>query len=186
MKKYYILTSDPSTKWYSIIDYDLCSFSDISLRLGKELENPPPVESKLFLANGCSKKWPDYLTNPLSWRLFSTKFKDVIEPFCDGNSSFFSINSNIAAKINIEKEYWLGSIFFQLPCMDLEKSEYRERNGRISSVTKLVLDSSRIPESCHLFLLKERPTSLIIDDIAANEIVTADIKGIAFISVSLS
>ncbi|MCM8526179.1 MAG: hypothetical protein NE327_06655 [Lentisphaeraceae bacterium] len=174
MRNFYLLAHDPSIFWKHIQDIELGTFDDFPLLVGEELEKAPGEEVKFLLSE--KGKFPDYLNNPCSWHIVSTSLKKV---FNDEDTVFYSLSNSFFSG----REYWLMSLVNPLNCLDKEKSVFEEKDGIITSISKVCLAKERIPFTKKYFLISGCETYLVVNENIKNEINKNNLVGISFISL---
>ena len=176
MRKFYLLAHEPSRLWKSIEDYDLSDFDDFNLMEGEKLEEGPGSEVSLTVSD--DGQWPDYLNNPLSWHIISSKLKPAFEG--NGDVIFFPINSLLSEDAGFF-DYQLMSIYNPLDCLDKQRSEFEEEDGWISSITKVVIDDSKVPSEIHFFLIDKCTSYLVVNSLVKEKLEKLDASGLGFV-----
>lgn len=162
MRSFYFLTYNPDPKLVSVIDYDLGGFDDQCIFEGSCPPGGVPDEVKLYV--DASKQWHDFINNPLGWMIVSTPFKDAMTPFWKGGE-FCPIELRDRDGDGVFGGFWLGTMGRRIACMDMERSEYREREpGDLEAVTKLVVRADSVPPDAHVFTLAEYVPEVLVDD----------------------
>ncbi len=174
---YFLIAYNPSIEWRHVTHCEIGEFDDLPLLFAEKLESSPDLSLKLFVSD--SGKWPDMMNNPKSWYLVSNKTKSIFKKYCN-QCIFHPINDNIMSNNETHLNYWLMSFYYKLYCMDKSNSIYRERHG-FTTITKLILDRTKIPKDAHVFLVGESVSWLIIDDLFKSELINAGVQDLEYI-----
>jgi hypothetical protein len=177
MRHFYILSHDPDPALQSVVDYDLAGFDDLSVFAGdvSELKDLGRVNLQV----DASKRPHDYLNNPLGWCLVSTTLRGALQPWWSGE--FFPMNLHGLPDGGRMDGFWLGVVSRRLDCMNLEHSDFRERDGRVVALNKLVVSADKVPDDVHVFLLERYPWTVVVDGVVKDAIAESGSKGMALI-----
>jgi hypothetical protein len=75
------------------------------------------------------------------------------------------------------ERYFIVNLLEHVPCLDEKKSKLRKDGGEVRGITKLVLDTRRIPADRALFQVKDVPALVIVRDDLARVFDEASLTG---------
>jgi hypothetical protein len=184
MREFWRLGYDPDPRFAYVEDYDLGSFDDgDTILAGKCPDGGMPPHVKLEVDT--SGEWPDLMKNPLHWIIVSDKLRKILLPYWNGGA-FCEIRLQASRSGEVLKGFWLGVIGRRVECMDREKSDFRERSGRLVSLSHLVVAASKVPEDVHVFTLPELPRRVIVDGIVKTALAAGGATGLALVECGVS
>ncbi len=183
MREFFILTYDSNPELVFVDDYELGDFDDLAVVDGECPAAGIPDEVKLVVDE--TRVWNDFIANPLSWMIFSTRFRDVMAPFWDeGEFTGIRLYGKSGKPFD---GFWLGTMQRRINCMDRERSDFRERApGDLDGINELVVVGSAVPDGVHAFALGEEPGTILVDGEVKAAIAASGVKGLALIRCDVS
>ncbi len=181
--RYFLLGWDPDPQFASVREYDLPdSLDDGPLLVGTASESLDLSAASLSLSAGLL---PDYINNPLGWSIVSGRLLTVFSQLAGSNIEVLKVPLNPTGAAG-ETEYFVINVIKHLDCLDYSKSVVRYRDSQIVAIPKVVVDSSSILDSCHIFRISGFPFRTVVTREFGLAISAANASGVALIGVESS
>jgi hypothetical protein len=127
----------------------------------------------------------DFVANPISWPICSSRMADVIERWAANDVQFFDAPLYDSRSKKPIRGYKIVNITRRIECLDLTKTTVaysKKTKGRLSFVgNPMFIREIAVPPSVHIFRVSEWSSTKIVSDELAEDLVKNKFTGFAFL-----
>jgi hypothetical protein len=182
MKKFYCPTFDDSGRYpaFRVVARELDGFDVSAFWMGQRFQGPVPPTVRLYVDDDAA---PDYVANPISWEICSSRMAAVVERLAGPDVQFVKAPLYREQSGEYVPDYLILNALRRLPCLDLTNSSVRYRDEgktQIASVDPPVIKASRVPAGTHVFRSEEFFPFLFFSEELFQDLYGARMRGLAF------
>src|SRR5262249_20684408 len=152
----------PSQNLAQVIHYRLGGFDHTTLWDGGFIDAGIPQEVRLFLGPGNSA---DYIANPLSWPICSTRLVDFLSKRAPKDFQMFDAPLYRSSDGNRVTGYRIVNVLQRIACLDLTGSNISfdpDKKDSIFMLYDIAIKQDEVDPSVRLFRLAEWPYAIIV------------------------
>lgn len=147
-----------------------------------------PEDLVFDLSRDGGKKLGDFIPNTDNMLIVSDRLKEILEQR-SSDFEFYRISIRNHKKRIEKKQYYLAHLLLSVPCLDTDESEYKKSamdEDQMLRVSRLVLDTSKIPEGKKILRLGEMKKLILVRrDLAVEIYREHECRGMLFQKIEL-